>query len=45
MFNKENSQMLEFDYCGETLLIIPWGYGLRVHDSFYNQKIKNWALT
>ena len=45
MFNKENSQMLELDYCGETLLIIPWGHGLRVHDSFYNQKIKNWALT
>lgn len=26
-------------------MIIPWGHGLRIHDSFYNQKIKNWALT
>ncbi|GFP04098.1 hypothetical protein E0703_05860 [Lactobacillus helveticus] len=44
MFNINNKKALEFSNESEQLLILPWGHGLRVHDSFFTP-LSNWALT
>lgn len=44
MFNKKQTNRLEWSLNGKKLQIIPWGQGLRVCDSFIEVK-NNWALT
>jgi alpha-D-xyloside xylohydrolase len=43
MFNTENTEFLDYSNNGQRLCILPWGHGLRVHDSFFD-KMNNWAL-
>lgn len=43
MFNTENTEFLDYNNNGQKLCILPWGHGLRVHDSFFD-KMNNWSL-
>ena len=43
MFNTKNTEFLDYNNNGQRLCILPWGHGLRVHDSFFD-KMNNWAL-
>lgn len=44
MFNTTNTDYLDFSLNGRHLQILPWGHGLRVHDSFFDQA-NDWALS
>lgn len=43
MFNTNNKKFLDYINDGQRLCILPWGHGLRVHDSFFDN-MDNWAL-